>query len=291
MSALPAGQHGEQVADGYAAGLNLSLKAAEAGVGAADALNRQDKAVPGPGGLDLERLQILQQGRALVPGHMGGGNGEVVALRSRDGDDEHMVKIQVDRELPDLFGDARELFLPVLQQIHLVDGEAEIPDAHQSADPGVAPGLGEDAFRGVEQDDRGVGEGGGNGHVACILLVPRRICHDEAALFGGEVTVGNVDGDALLTLGHQAVEQKRVVQQPVPAADPAFKLQRTLLIREEQLGVIEHMPDQGGLAVVHAAAGHKLEQIVHIRNTLPACVFPCWPSRRPCRSRGWSAPR
>ncbi len=40
---------------------------------------------------------------------------------------------------------------------------------------------------------------------------PRRVGDDELALVGGEVAVGNVDGDALLALGGEAVDQEREV--------------------------------------------------------------------------------
>jgi hypothetical protein len=64
------------------------------------------------------------------------------------------------------------------------------------ADLGRPPELG-----GVDQHHGGVGAGGGRDHVARVLLVARRVADDELALRGGEVAVGDVDGDALLALG------------------------------------------------------------------------------------------
>jgi hypothetical protein len=46
-----------------------------------------------------------------------------------------------------------------------------------------------------------VGGRGAGGHVARVLLVARRVGDDELAPVGGEVAVGDVDGDALLALG------------------------------------------------------------------------------------------
>jgi hypothetical protein len=41
--------------------------------------------------------------------------------------------------------------------------------------------------------------------------VARGVGDDELALGGGEVAVGDIDGDALLALGLQAVDQQRQV--------------------------------------------------------------------------------
>ena len=46
-------------------------------------------------------------------------------------------------------------------------------------------------------------------HVARVLLVARRIGDDELAARRREVAVGDVDGDPLLALGLQAVDQQR----------------------------------------------------------------------------------
>jgi hypothetical protein len=76
---------------------------------------------------------------------------------------------------------------------------------------GVAPGLGQHALARVDQDDRQVGGRGGGDHVARVLLVARRVGDDVLAAAGAEVAIGDVDGDALLALGLQAVGQQRQV--------------------------------------------------------------------------------
>ena len=69
----------------------------------------------------------------------------------------------------------------------------------------MAAGLGEDAFAGVDEDDGDVGGGGAGGHVARVLLVAGGVGDDEFASRGGEVAVGDVDGDSLLAFGAEAV--------------------------------------------------------------------------------------
>jgi hypothetical protein len=44
------------------------------------------------------------------------------------------------------------------------------------------------------------------------LFVARRIGDDEGAPRRGEIAVGNVDGDALLTFGLEAIDQQREIR-------------------------------------------------------------------------------
>ena len=57
---------------------------------------------------------------------------------------------------------------------------------------------------------------GAGGHVAGVLLVAGRVGDDELALVGGEVAVGDVDGDALLALGLEAVGEQGEIDLPSP---------------------------------------------------------------------------
>ena len=75
----------------------------------------------------------------------------------------------------------------------------------------VAPRLGQHALARVDQDHRQVGGRGAGDHVARVLLVARRVGDDELAPLGGEEAVGDIDGDALLALGGQAVDQQREI--------------------------------------------------------------------------------
>ena len=92
-----------------------------------------------------------------------------------------------------------------VDEVHLVDGGDEVADAEQGGDVGVATRLGEDAFARIDEDDGEVCGGGAGGHVAGVLLVAGGVGDDELAALGGEVAVGDVDGDALLALGAEAV--------------------------------------------------------------------------------------
>ena len=49
------------------------------------------------------------------------------------------------------------------------------------------------------------------GHVARVLLMARRICQNEFAFRRREIAVGDIDGDALLPFGAQAVGEQRKI--------------------------------------------------------------------------------
>ena len=96
-------------------------------------------------------------------------------------------------------------------EVDLVDREHDVADAEQRDDVGVAAGLGEDAVLGVDEEDGEIGGRGAGRHVARVLLVAGRVGDDEAAPVGGEIAVGDVDGDALLALGDEAVDEEREI--------------------------------------------------------------------------------
>jgi hypothetical protein len=92
------------------------------------------------------------------------------------------------------------------------------------------------ALAGIDQDQGEVGVGRASGHVAGVLLVAWGIGDDELALVGRKEPIGHVDGDALLALGGEAVDQQREIDAfiaGVPVA--AFLAERGELVVEDQL--------------------------------------------------------
>ena len=82
---------------------------------------------------------------------------------------------------------------------------------------------------------------------------PGRVGDDELALVGGEEAIGDVDGDALLALGGEAVDQQREVDLAALRAHLlGVGLQRGQLVLEDHLRFVEQAPDQRALAVVDA---------------------------------------
>ena len=111
-------------------------------------------------------------------------------------------------QLRDLRLNLLEALLRIADKVHLVDGEDEVADAHERTDAGMAARLRQDALRRIDEDDGEVGKRGSAGHVARVLLMARRVSTDEAAVVRREITVGDIDRDALLALREQPVQQQ-----------------------------------------------------------------------------------
>ncbi len=125
----------------------------------------------------------------------------------------------------------------------------------------VPPRLLQHALSRINQDHRKISGRCAGHHIAGILFVPRRIGDDELALFGGEEAVGDVNRNALFTLCRKTINQQREVNLfALGAVAFAVAFERGKLIFEDHLGIIQQTPDQGGLAIIHAAAGDKPQQ-------------------------------
>ena len=86
----------------------------------------------------------------------------------------------------------------------------------------------------------------------------RRVRDNELAPRGAEITIGNVNGDALLALRAQPVGQQRKIKSAARAVDLAL-LHRNNLVFVDRLRVVQQAANQRGLAIVHAARGGKPE--------------------------------
>jgi hypothetical protein len=124
----------------------------------------------------------------------------------------------------------------------------------------VPPGLFENAGAGVDQQHREIGGRSAGRHVAGVLHVTRRVGNDERAPVGGEIAVGDIDGDALFALGLQTVEQQREVRKAeLVLLAGGLAPERGRLVFLDRLGVPQQPPDQRRLAVVDGAAGDEAQ--------------------------------
>ena len=246
------------VADGDVSRGDLPLEAAEGVIRAADPLHRHHKAHFLVGG-HVHGFQLAEDGRAGVPRHVGALLRDVVPFGGGHRDDDHVFQAEFAGEGLDVLRDGVKPGLIVIHQVHLVDGEDKVFDAHEGADAGVALGLDQHALGGVDQDDGEVGERRADGHVPGVFLVARGVGDDEASRIGGEIAVGHVDGDALFPFFGEPVEEQRIVDGPSPGADFGIQLQSPFLIGVEQLRVVQDVADQRRFAVVDTAAGDKFK--------------------------------
>ena len=129
----------------------------------------------------------------------------------------------------------------------------------------VSPRLRHHTVPRIDEQNGKLRRAGGGHHVARVLLVAGRVGDDELAQRGREIAIRDVDGDALLALGDEAVGQERQVQRR--AALLRCALDGGKLVGQDRLGVVEQAADQRALAVVDAARGQEpqhtvLEQVV-----------------------------
>ena len=125
----------------------------------------------------------------------------------------------------------------------------------------MAAGLGQHPLARVYQNDGEIGIGRAGGHVAGILLMARCVGDDEFALVSGEKAISDVDGDALLALGLQPVDQQREVDILAGGAEfLGILFQGGQSVFEQQFRIVQQTPNQGGFAVIDAAAGQKPQQ-------------------------------
>lgn len=148
-------------------------------------------------------------------------------------------------------------------EVHLVDGDDDMLDAQQRGDIAVTTGLGLHAVAGVHQNDRQVTGRRTGGHVAGVLLVARGVGDDEFALGRGEIAISDIDGDALLPLGLQAIHQQRQID----VITRGTGLLRVTgdgfqVILVDHLGVVQQTPDQRALAVIDVATGKKAQHFL-----------------------------
>ncbi len=148
----------------------------------------------------------------------------------------------------------------VADQVHLVDGDDDVPHAQQRGDAGVPTRLDQHALARVDEHDgerRGRGPGG---HVARVLLVAGRVRDDEFAARGGKVAVSDVDRDALLAFRAQAVGEQSEVEYAGRGGARAFDGAHLVVV--DALSVVQQAADQRGLAVVDGACGGEAEEVL-----------------------------
>ena len=166
-----------------------------------------------------------------------------------------------------LVGDALVGGAVPTDEVHLVGADDQLVDAEQRGDADVAPRLLAQPRGRVDEDECEVGRRRAGRHVAGVLDVPRAVGDDELPVRRRRVAVGDVDRDALLALGPQAVGDEGQVDL---AQTAPFRrgLDRGQLVVEELAGVEEQPADEGALAVVDRADGGEPEEVHRVHAEL-----------------------
>ena len=124
----------------------------------------------------------------------------------------------------DLFGKVYE--------VHLVDTYDYLFDCEERGYVRMTDGLFHDAMSGVYQNHGEVCSGGSRNHVPGVLDMARSVRNDEFSFRSSEITIGYVDGDALLTLRSESVGEKREIDFLISTA-PGCLLDSLELVLED----------------------------------------------------------
>ena len=182
-------------------------KAAEIEIGAVDPLHRKAERPRRRGIFDVNAFQIFEKARALMPGDVWRGRGDVVALSRGNRDHRQGRKAEPRGDPGVILGDALEYGAVVTDKIELLHRQRDTPDAEQRAYERVPPGLRQDTLARIDQQHREIRRRGAGHHVAGVLLVTRGVGDDERAPRRRKEAVGDIDRDALLALVFEPVEQ------------------------------------------------------------------------------------
>ena len=221
-------------------------KAPEVEIGPGDHLNRQAEGLEVDPGLDIDRLKMLHHRRPVEPRQVVTLFDDVVAEQSRHGQEHRVDQVERLREFEVLLANFVEALLAPIDEIHLVDRDGDVANPEEVGDVAVPFGLGDDPMARVDQDDRKLTGRRAGDHVACVLLVARRVGDDELSLRRGEVSIGDVDRDALLPLGLEAVGEQRKVDLITGAAlGGGVGVETRELIFVDHVRVVQKAADQG----------------------------------------------
>ncbi len=215
-------------------------------------------------------LEQGEQGRPVVAGQAAR-PADVVAAQRRDRHDAGGHEAGFGGEGDERGARAFEGRARIGDGVELVDREDDVRHAQQLREQGMAARLRQELQRlhrgerrrrevelgRVDEDDGGIAARGRGHHVARVLLVAGRVGDDELALARREVAVGDVDRDALLALGLEAVGEEREVDR-LAAAGTRFE--RIELVGEDRAAVEQEPADQRALAVVDRAGGEEAQR-------------------------------
>ena len=157
---------------------------------------------------DCDALEIFEQRRTRIPTHPLAGFDEVVAILGDERDDNDARKTQMLGEVAKILFDLLKDFGRITDQIHLVDGDDDMPNAEDRHDDAVPLRLRQDAFARIDEQHGEVRSRGACRHIAGILFMAGRIGDNELALRGGEIAISDVDCDPLLAFGRKPIDQQ-----------------------------------------------------------------------------------
>ena len=247
---LAGGHDDDFVAGAEAAGLDAACDDA-AVVELVDRLHRQPQRKLLQRPRRFERIERLDHGRPVVPADPRRAFGDAVAVARGNRNHRRRRDAKAGQMRGNLVADLLEAVGAEIDPVHLVDDDGDLLDAEQMQQIAVPPGLVAHAFQRVDDQHRAVGLRGAGDHVAQEFGVAGRVDQHDVARAGAEADLRGVDGDALVALGLQRIEQERPFERH--AAPRADGFQHFQLALGQAAGLVQQASDQRGFAVIDMA--------------------------------------
>mmetsp|Transcript_16754 Transcript_16754/g.37905 ORF Transcript_16754/g.37905 Transcript_16754/m.37905 type:complete len:525 (-) Transcript_16754:84-1658(-) len=205
-------------------------------------------------------VEGLQEGRSLVPVHVGGSLDHVVTLESGDRDEVDLGRVVSD--LLQVSGNLLDNLLVSglgvlwLGGVHLVEGDDHLLDSQGEGKESVLSGLSvlgdtglESSVGGVNDEDGAIGLGGSGDHVLDEISVSWGVDDRAVVLWGLELPQGDIDGDTSLSLGLQLVQNPGVLERPlVHLSGLLLELLDDTLVDSSEL--VDQVSGSGGLTTI-----------------------------------------
>ena len=208
----------------------------------------------------MDVFELVEQRCTVVPRHLRRALDYVVAAQRTDWNEGDVDDLELGRKVAEFRDDFVEALLAPIDKVHLVNADDHVRDSQQRRDESVTARLLRNPVACVDQYDGEVGGRGTGDHVARVVNVAGGVGDDEPAMGGGEVSVGDVDCDSLLTLGAEAVCEQRKVNAAIVAVPSQRCFTELLeLVFKNGFCVVEQPPDQCAFPVINRASGGEAE--------------------------------
>ena len=136
-----------------------------------------------------------------------------------------------------------------------------MPNPEQGHEKTVAACLHEHALSRINKHHGEVGARGAGDHVARVLLMTRRVGYDEFTTMCREESVRNIDGDALLTLGSQPIDEQGEIDLTLPRSHPGrITGQGSPVVFKYRFRFVQQPADERGFVIIHRATGDQPQQ-------------------------------
>ncbi len=145
-------------------------------------------------------FHIFQNAWAIKPIHAMAALHNIVAIDRDHGNKIKGGSFQFLCQWRELLLDRLEYILLKANHIHFVNRDHDVSNSKKPRNAGMAGGLRQHAFAGVHKNESQVRIGRAGCHIARVLFVAGSIGNDELAFFSCEITVRNINGDALFPL-------------------------------------------------------------------------------------------